>query len=321
MTATNAELADRFEAAFLRYRPELFGENDCIAGPAITRTECMEIAAALRASPRSDEVLQRCGHGNCLRDGAGEALEPPCGCRVTFFKTNIARPAEAPAGVRADPKAPWRCLECSGNLSAPPARQTGREECHKLDTERQVFFYEQDFYILSNFSAFNVMWRGVRFQTAEHAYHFERFWGAVPQVTASIARDFICNTTSAHEAFRYAQDNKGWQRRDWDAVKVDAMRDILRAKVDQHEYVRRKLLATGDRELIDDSWRDDFWGWGLNRDGQNMLGKLWMEVRAELQSPTTSKEPDDGEDHQISPPAKTHVGRLADLTSLNRDVK
>lgn len=42
-------------------------------------------------------------------------------------------------------------------------------------------------------------------------------------------------------------------------------------------------LATGDRELIEDSWRDDFWGWGPNRDGKNMLGKLWMEVRAELQ--------------------------------------
>lgn len=48
------------------------------------------------------------------------------------------------------------------------------------------------------------------------------------------------------------------------------------------QYVRRKLLATGDRELVEDSWRDDFWGWGPNRDGQNMLGKLWMEVRGEV---------------------------------------
>ena len=46
--------------------------------------------------------------------------------------------------------------------------------------------------------------------------------------------------------------------------------------------MRRKLLATGDRTLIENSWRDDFWGWGPNRDGQNMLGRLWMEVRAEL---------------------------------------
>jgi len=149
-----------------------------------------------------------------------------------------------------------------------------------LDTETQVFFYEQDFYVLSNFSAFNVMWRGIRFQTAEHAYHFERFWNSTG--AGEMARDFILNTTSAHEAFRYAQDNKSFQRKDWDAIKVKAMGDILHEKASQHEYVRRKLLETGDRILIENSWRDDFWGWGPNRDGKNMLGKCWMQVRADL---------------------------------------
>ena len=27
------------------------------------------------------DPLPRCSHGSALRDGAGEALEPPCGCR------------------------------------------------------------------------------------------------------------------------------------------------------------------------------------------------------------------------------------------------
>src|ERR1700723_138238 len=31
---------------------------------------------------------------------------------------------------------------------------------HKLDTNTQVFFYEQDFYVLSNFSAFAIHWGG-----------------------------------------------------------------------------------------------------------------------------------------------------------------
>ena len=35
------------------------------------------------------------------------------------------------------------------------------------------------------------------------------------------------------------------RRPDWDVVKVEVMRNILRAKADQHEYVRRKLLITG----------------------------------------------------------------------------
>lgn len=151
--------------------------------------------------------------------------------------------------------------------------------CVKPDTEQQVFFYEQDFYVLSNFSAFRLTWDNFIFDTSEAAYHYEKFKGTM------IAEEIMA-APSAHEAFKVAERNRHLRRQDWDAVKVDIMREILRAKAQQHEYVRRKLLATGERELIEDSWRDDFWGWGPNRDGQNMLGKLWMEIRAELVAST-----------------------------------
>lgn len=154
----------------------------------------------------------------------------------------------------------------------------------QLDTDRQVFFYEQDHYYLSNFSAFKVGFCGRWFDTAEQAYHFQRFASVKDQNNVLDAR-------SAHDAFRYAQDNKSRQIDGWDELKVPVMRDILRAKASQHEYVRRKLLQTGDRALIENSWRDAYWGWGENRDGLNMLGKLWMEVRAELRAaPHTAKE-------------------------------
>lgn len=146
-----------------------------------------------------------------------------------------------------------------------------------LDTETQIFFYEQDFYILSNFSAFNVNVFGRDFQTAEHAYHWKKFAESDPVVACKIR-----HARSAHDAFKIADANKATRRADWDDVKVKIMREILSAKVGQHEYVYRKLLATGDRELIENSWRDNFWGWGENRDGQNMLGKLWMEIRESL---------------------------------------
>lgn len=150
----------------------------------------------------------------------------------------------------------------------------------KLDTDKQVFFYEQDHYYLSNFSAFRMRWDGVDFDTSEHAYHWEKF--KIAGVDTSPIGRLIYGARSAHEAFKIAEAHKGERRADWDAVKVDIMRRILREKARQHEYVRRKLLQTGDRELIENSWRDPYWGWGPNRDGQNMLGKLWMEVRAEL---------------------------------------
>lgn len=151
-------------------------------------------------------------------------------------------------------------------------------ELHGLDTERQIFFYEQDFYPLSNFSAFTLQWKGLRFDTSEAAYHWEKFEGAA----RSGLRDEIWTAPSAHEAFKIAERNKHWRRSDWDAVKVGVMGSILRAKAAQHEYVRRKLLGTGERELVENSWRDDFWGWGPKRDGLNMLGKLWMVVRGEI---------------------------------------
>lgn len=159
-----------------------------------------------------------------------------------------------------------------GQLKWPPYAP------HGLDTERQVFFYEQEFYVLSNFSAFSVRWRGIRFDTAEAAYHYEKFCG-MGRVEIALQIEAAC---SAHEALQIAHHYKEDRRSDWDELKVDAMREILRAKAEQHEYVRRKLLETGDRELIENSWRDDFWGWGPNRDGQNMLGKLWAEIREEI---------------------------------------
>jgi ribA/ribD-fused uncharacterized protein len=164
-------------------------------------------------------------------------------------------------------------LASGDGLAAP---ESPHLECHGLDTPERVCFYEQDFYVLSNFSAFTLMWDGTRFDTSEAAYHYEKFPG-----NHEIGAE-ILYAPSAHEAFKVAERNKRLRRPDWDDVKVDIMRAILRAKAEQHEYVRRKLLATGNRELVENSWRDDFWGWGPNRDGQNMLGKLWMQVRAEL---------------------------------------
>ena len=154
-------------------------------------------------------------------------------------------------------------------------------ECHKLDTQDAVFFYEQDFYVLSNFSAFMIEWKGHFYPTSEHAYQSEKF------PSDPSFQTIIRGCMSAHEAFKLAThpDNKCFVRSDWNSVKVDIMREILRAKVQQHEYVRRKLLATGDRTLFEDSWRDDFWGWGPNKDGSNMLGRLWMEIRDELRKP------------------------------------
>jgi ribA/ribD-fused uncharacterized protein len=191
------------------------------------------------------------------------------------------------AGALAEKLLEWLQARTAQPVQAPPQPLTDEQidGLRGLDTASRVRFYEHDFYVLSNFSAFRITFEGQTFDTSEAAYHYQRF-------TKAHDRRAVQYAYSAHDAFRYAQDNKHRQRPDWDDVKVGVMRRILVAKAWQHEYVRRKLLATGDRELVEDSWRDGFWGWGPNRNGQNVLGKLWMEVRAELRAQGIGAAPD-----------------------------
>lgn len=171
---------------------------------------------------------------------------------------------------------------------------------YRLDTDKRVHIYMDEFYCLHNFSAFRLLWEGFEFDTSEHAYHWEKFanwkkevspahyYDYAPPMTTFVdvenhgIRSMILRARSAHEAFKIAEEFKDRVSPEWNQHRVFVMKKILLAKLDQHEYVRRKLLETGDRIIVEDSWRDDFWGWGKNRDGQNMLGKLWMKIRDEI---------------------------------------
>ena len=50
------------------------------------------------------------------------------------------------------------------------------------------------------------------------------------------------------------------------------MEELLRLKIEQNPYVKKKLLQTEDYMIVEDSPKDDFLGWGSNRNGQNNLG-------------------------------------------------
>lgn len=142
-----------------------------------------------------------------------------------------------------------------------------------------VFFYPKEFYVFDNFSSFQVEYDGFLWPTSEHAYHAERFKG----FSADVIKE-IKESRSAHDAQKIAERNKDKQNPKWDDIKKSVMKDILRNKVQQHPYVLKKLLESGDREIIEDSWRDETWGWGLNKDGKNLLGNIWMELREEYKS-------------------------------------
>lgn len=73
------------------------------------------------------------------------------------------------------------------------------------------------------------------------------------------------------------------REKEWEnGMKIDIMRDALFEKFLQNENLGDLLRSTNERELIEYAPWDEYWGTGKYGDGQNMLGKLLMEVRLNI---------------------------------------
>lgn len=114
------------------------------------------------------------------------------------------------------------------------------------------------------------------FTSAEHAYQAAK---------AKTIEDFekVSKAKTAGEAKRLGKSVQ--LRDDWESVKLTVMEQVLRAKFSD-EVLRRRLLSTGQQELIEgNTWGDVFWGVNLETgEGENHLGRLLMKVREEAMS-------------------------------------
>ena len=132
---------------------------------------------------------------------------------------------------------------------------------------------------LSNFWFCDVMFEGVKYPTVEHAYQAAKF-------SDTSAKELIRRAETAGKAKKLGGVNglPNSFREDWEQVKVSIMKDLLREKF-KNPHMRDKLIATKDSILEEGNhWHDRFWGIcppGSNQ-GQNILGKLLMEVREEI---------------------------------------
>jgi N-glycosidase YbiA len=129
-------------------------------------------------------------------------------------------------------------------------------------------------HFLSNFHEGHVvLYLGRYWPTSEHAYQ-------AAKTLDEVERDTIAECASPGMAKR--KGLKLTKRPDWDEIKIEVMREILRIKF-AHPELRARLLATGDAELIEGNYHDDdFWGQCPLGNGENWLGRLRMELRAEL---------------------------------------
>lgn len=147
-----------------------------------------------------------------------------------------------------------------------------------------VYKTKEDFGGLSNMaSGYPLQINGVRILTTEALYQACRF-PRMPEVQRE-----IIGQHSPMTAKMKSKAHRKNSRPDWDEVRYKVMRWCLRVKLAQnYEEFGGLLLATHNKPIVEQSRKDDYWGaklidkTGETLVGQNVLGRLLMELREQL---------------------------------------
>jgi ribA/ribD-fused uncharacterized protein len=146
----------------------------------------------------------------------------------------------------------------------------------------EIKFYrsnERPYGIFSNLYPSPVEFEGKLYPTAEHAYQAGK--ARKPEV-----RDWILSAPTPALLAMAAHGLYTWDvTPNWAEIKFSRMRQVLRAKFEQHPNLRAILLGTGQARLVEAGTVNNavnrLWG-EVKGVGQNLLGVMLMELRAEF---------------------------------------
>jgi ribA/ribD-fused uncharacterized protein len=149
---------------------------------------------------------------------------------------------------------------------------------------------EEEFGGLSNMAGgFEIELDGMKIGTSEALYQACRF------PFSSEIQEMIIEQKSPMTAKMKSKPFRSQTRPDWEDVKVPLMRWCLRVKL-ACNWVKfgELLIATGEKDIVEDSPRDRFWGAVGTEEsdmlvGVNALGRLLMELREKFTSPNRSE--------------------------------
>ncbi len=145
---------------------------------------------------------------------------------------------------------------------------------------------EEDYGGLSNMAGgYEIQLNGITIGTSEGLYQACRF-----PLSMEI-QEMIIEQKSPMTAKMKSKPFRSQTRPDWENVKVPIMRWCLRVKL-ACNWIKfgELLLATGKKDIVEDSPRDRFWGAVATEDneqlvGVNALGRLLMELRDAFSGP------------------------------------
>lgn len=138
--------------------------------------------------------------------------------------------------------------------------------------EESIKGFSGEYDFLSNFYPVDIEYEGLIYPTSEHAYQAAK----TNDIDSKIKIQKCYSAGSVKKMGRFVEI-----RDDWEAVKIDVMREILRLKF-SNLRLKQMLLDTGDKYIEEtNTWGDRFWG-VCNGTGKNVLGNLLMQIRGEL---------------------------------------
>jgi ribA/ribD-fused uncharacterized protein len=141
-----------------------------------------------------------------------------------------------------------------------------------------ILFYgvRDEFGCFSNFAPAPIRLKDRVWPTAEHYFQAQKFAG-------TSHKEEIRQAASPMIAARPSRSRRRPLCRDWESAKEGVMLEALRAKFSQHEDLKKVLLETGKRQLVEHTRHDWYWADGGDGSGRNRLGELLMLARAEFQ--------------------------------------
>jgi ribA/ribD-fused uncharacterized protein len=140
--------------------------------------------------------------------------------------------------------------------------------------------FQGEYRWLSNFWPVTIFYEGIIYPSTEHAYQ-------AAKTLNNQDRFIISNMLSPGRAKKAAKDLV--LRSNWDLIKINVMLEIVREKF-RNEYLRQKLLNTGNAYLEEtNTWGDKFWG-VCNEEGLNFLGFILMLVRHKIREKERKKQ-------------------------------
>lgn len=144
--------------------------------------------------------------------------------------------------------------------------------------KRVIYFYETNkpYGCFSNFSIHPIILKDREWKSTEHYFQAQKFAGTQYE-------EEIRNANTPMKAALLGRDRSKPLREDWEQCKVDIMKQALVAKFEQHPILKSILLSTGNCTLVEHTANDSYWGDGGHGEGENMLGKLLMEIRNEYE--------------------------------------